>query len=168
MPSAEFNQREPCPTILASATHSSHSVPLVRHLQSIMVDGALPVLNTQVSYHLHGRSYHLWVPPSEAGPARGHTLPSVMLIDRIDHMDEGGLGLLQRWRDMIQAEHPLSRVLAHASDLADETGAAPIAIRVGPSTPISDEMEVALVYPNSDRGPPERYSVYVVTLELDN
>jgi hypothetical protein len=113
-------------------------------------------------FTLHGRTYHVWVPPSEEGPARGHTLPlpDSLLLDRIDSIanKRKALELLDRWRRYLRTHNPLSNTLAHAFDRRHR-GEEALSVSIAPSTEISNEMEVALVYPDSPSGPPERYAV---------
>lgn len=113
---------------------------------------------------LHGRTYHLWVPPSDKGPARGHTrggadLPDIFLIDRVSLLKDNRVGhaLLKRWRQFLHSRHPLARTLAHAFERRE--GKRAISISIAPSTAISDEMEVALVFPDDAGGPPARFAL---------
>jgi hypothetical protein len=67
--------------------------------------------------------------------------------------------LLQQCRLFLHEHHPLARMLANADNYADEHGAEPVALNIAPSTPIFSDMEVALIYPSSELGPPLRHAI---------
>ena len=137
------------------------TTPTERHGGRGLRSEQLPGRGPPPVFTLHGRTYHMWVPPSDHGPARGYTLPDVFLLDRIDTLSNRprGMALLSSWRRYLRSNHPLARTLAHSIDYNRRRGSHPISVSVAPSTAVSAEMEIALVYPDTEAGPPGRFAI---------
>ena len=160
---------------LLGARHMSHYSRIINSLLSFAAIGTTPTQGRGGRgircrefpgvFSLHGRTYHLWVPPSNPGPARGHrrfnSVPSIMLLDRVDSVSDrrAAMTLLTQWRAYLHAHHPLAKSLAHVGDRQQSGRAVPLAVSIAPSTAVSAPMEVALVYPDSAAGPPARFAV---------
>jgi hypothetical protein len=122
----------------------------------------LPKKRGPCVYTLQGSTYHMWVPPSDRGPARGYTngggdaLPDIFVLDGAKYIasDRSAVALMRGWRKYLRATHPLARVLKHVNDIPDRP--TPLEVRIAASTAVSDEMEIALVYPDDNPGPPSR------------
>lgn len=150
------------------APHLSHCSRVINSALSFAVIGTTPTAahggrgirckKYPGVYTLHGRTYHMWVPPGDAGPARGHTLPDVLLLDRVDSVTRKphGLALLKSWRLYLRERHPLARTLAHVGDVnvPGRGRVRPLAVSVAPGSAASSNMEIAFVYPDSPAGPP--------------
>ena len=144
------------------------TTPTERHGGRGLRSEELPGRGPPAVFTLHGRTYHMWVPPSDHGPARGYTLPDVFLLDRIDTVANRprGMALLNSWRRYLRTNHPLARTLAHSIDYNRRRHSRPISVKVAPSTAVSAEMEIALVYPDTEDGPARRYA-FPFPLEAD-